>query len=224
MWCPVTTGSHQLRPAARHGAPTTRAARAASGKRGHHGRKNNRRQHQQLRQHCGTQAPRRTAPSPNTPGRPADPGPRATRVHSPALLDLGLLDYIENAAREVIAHTYTAVPTAGPAPHDADAVYAWAEEHTAHLDAERRRDHDALLVRQAMEHALAAGDESVLSREPCPGCGCWGALLWRAAARRAVCVNRYCTDRHGRPSTWSLAHLADRHLAAREARRSRRAT
>lgn len=160
-----------------------------------------------------------TPPSPTT-----GPGPRTTRVHSPALVDLALLDYIETAAHEVIAHTHTAVPTAGPAPHDADAVYTWAEEHIRDLDAARRRDHDALLVRQAMEHALALGDETVLRREPCPGCACWGALFWNTAVRRAVCVNRYCTDRHGRPTTWSLAHLADRHVAARESRGARNAT
>ncbi|MFH9426007.1 hypothetical protein [Streptomyces sp. NPDC017529] len=158
------------------------------------------------------------------PGRPADPGPRATRVHSPALVDLGLLDYIEAAAHEVIASTYTAVPTAGPAPAAADAVYAWAEAATAHLDTERRRAHDALMLRQAMEHALATRDETLLRREPCPGCRCWGALFWNAAAHRAVCVNRYCTDRHGGPTTWTLAHLADRHIAAREERTRKSAT
>ena len=150
------------------------------------------------------------------PTRPADGMPRPTTVHAPVPIDLDILDYIETATHEVIAHTYTAAPTAGPAPTETAAIYAWAEEATAHLDAERLLIRDALLVRQGMEHALRAGDDTVIRREPCPACACWG-LFWSPATSTAACVNKRCTTATGRTSRWTLQQLAEQHIARKAA-------
>lgn len=144
--------------------------------------------------------------------RPSNGMPRPTTVHPGVPIDLDVLDYIEAAAHEVVAHTHTVVPTAGPAPHDLDAVYAWAEKATAHLDVERQQMRDALMVRQGFEHALRVGNDIVIRREPCPSCSCWG-LFWNRATRTANCVNRRCTTKTGRASRWTLQQLAERHVA-----------
>lgn len=160
-----------------------------------------------------------------TPRRhPGDAAARGTRpTHAPAPVDLGTLDYMRTAVDEVIAHTRTVAPHAGPAPADAPAVYGWMREHNAHAEHdEQRRAGEAIVYRQGLEHALAVGDETVVRRLPCPACGCWG-LFWRPAARRAACVNRKCTDPTGGANTFSLAHLAQQHIAARNTA-ARRAT
>jgi hypothetical protein len=148
--------------------------------------------------------------------RPSDGMSRPTRVHASAPIDLDVLDYIEAAAHEVIAHTRTAVPAAGPAPQGIDEVYAWAERATSHLEAERQQIRDALMVRQGLEHALRAGNESVIRREPCPRCACWG-LFWSRHAQVATCVNKRCTMKGGRASRWSLQQLAEHHVARKAA-------
>jgi hypothetical protein len=150
------------------------------------------------------------------PMRPSDGMPRPTTVHASTPVNLDALDYIDAAAHEVIAHTYTAVPTAGPAPHEADAVYDWAEQATAHLDDERKKKHQVLVVRQSMEHALRAGDETVVRRETCPRCGCWG-LFWSPYAQVATCVNKRCATKSGRASRWLLQQLAEHHVARKAA-------
>lgn len=154
--------------------------------------------------------------------RPADGMPRPTRVHAPAPINLDVLDYIEAAAHEIIAHTYTAVPTAGPAPREVGAVYAWAEQATAHLETERQQIHEALVVRQSLEHALRAGNSTVVRREPCPACSCWG-LFWSRGAQLATCVNKRCATTTGRASRWTLQQLAEHHVA-RKATALRNAT
>ena len=150
------------------------------------------------------------------PRRPTDGMPRPTAVTAPAPINLDALDYIEAAAHEVIARTYTAVPTAGPAPRTPEAVYAWAEQATAHLDAERRKQHEALVVRQGFEHAIRAGNEAVVRREPCPRCYCWG-LFWSHHAKIATCVNKRCATKTGRASRWTLQQLAEHHVARKAA-------
>lgn len=158
-----------------------------------------------------------------TPRRhPGDTGARTRPTHAPAPLDLGILDHMQAAVAEVVTHTRAAAPHAAPPPARAAAVYDWMRQHTAHLAPERQDAAAAIVYRQSLEHALAMGDESVVRRQPCPDCGCWG-LFWRPAARRAACVNRHCADEDGRARTFTLAHLAQQHIATRETA-ARRAT
>ena len=138
---------------------------------------------------------------------------RATAVHGPAPLDLGLMDYLDRHVAEAATVTRQLAPDAGQAPRTAE-VYAWMEEQTAHLDAERALVRDAMVYRHNLALAIAAGDDAVVRREPCPGCGCWGTT-WNAATRRAMCPVRSCTDKRGRPSTWSLAQLAEEAVRTR---------
>ncbi|MEU3656487.1 hypothetical protein AB0E67_27500 [Streptomyces sp. NPDC032161] len=140
-------------------------------------------------------------------------GRTPTRAHSPALINLGILQQIQAAVREVESHTRAQAPYAGRfTDRNADRVYEWARWHTAHLEPERQQVRETLIYRQSMEHALAAGDTTVVRRHPCPGCGCWG-LFWRETQNRAVCVNRYCRDDLGFSRTWTLAHLAQQHIS-----------
>lgn len=161
-----------------------------------------------------------TAPTRSVSSTTARPQARAD---SPAPLDLGVLDYMQAAVAEVVTHTRAAAPEAGPAPAEAHAVYAWMREHTAHLEDERQRAGEAIVLRQALEHALAMGDEKAVRSLPCPGCGCWG-LFWRPATRKVVCVNRYCTDSAGAGRSFTLAHLAQQQIESRATTEARRAT
>ncbi|WP_097865851.1 hypothetical protein [Streptomyces sp. rh34] len=139
-------------------------------------------------------------------------GRTATRTESPAPLNLAVIDRIRAAVYEVETHTRAAVPDAGPLPADAARVYDWARQHTADLEPQRQQARETLIYRQGLEHAIEMGDASVIRKHPCPGCGCWG-LIWRPAAHRAACVNRYCVDHDGLSHTWPLKTLAHHHVA-----------
>ncbi|MFD7615723.1 hypothetical protein [Streptomyces sp. NPDC059802] len=149
----------------------------------------------------------RTGPGDGRSSRPA---------HAPAPINLGVVDRIRAAVYEVETHTRTAAPNAGPFTGEEARVYDWSRQHTAHLATEQQQAREAIIFRQGLEHAIAAGDTTVVRRHPCPECGCWG-LYWRAAAQRAVCVNHYCVDDNGLSRTWSLSRLAQQHIAAKEA-------
>ncbi|MEW1754153.1 hypothetical protein [Streptomyces angustmyceticus] len=148
--------------------------------------------------------------------RPSSSTRRATQVHATVPINLDALDYIEASAHEIVAHTYTAVPTAGPAPRTPEALYAWAEEVTAHLPAETQQIRDALTLRQSLEHSLHAGDTvpvtAMVRFESCPTCRCWG-LMWSRADHVVLCANRRCYDTVGLPTRWSLQQICERHVA-----------
>lgn len=158
-----------------------------------------------------------------TPRRYAGEVRGSRPTYAPAPVDLGILDYMRTTVDEVVTHTRAASPQAGPTPAAAADVYGWMREHTADLEPEQRLAGETLVYRQSLEHALAMGDETVIRRHPCPGCGCWG-LFWRATARKAACINRNCTDDLGRASTWTLAQLAHQHVEQRQISAVRRAT
>lgn len=143
----------------------------------------------------------------------------ATRTESPAPINVGVLDYINAAATEVIQHTRTAAPEAEPYAGPLPGLYEWAREKTDSLDAGRQQARETLIYRQGLEHAIEMGETCVIRKHPCPACGCWG-LLWRPAAHRAACVNRYCVDDDGLSHTWPLKTLAHHHIARQFATKS----
>ena len=99
------------------------------------------------------------------PRRGAEPGmPRATAVFPPAPVNLGLLAHIQRSVTELVHETRAVAPDAGPAPAEASAVYAWMTAHTSHLDDARAQYRQAVVYRQGLEHALLAGDETVIRR------------------------------------------------------------
>ncbi|HEX5567934.1 MAG TPA: hypothetical protein VFY14_13580 [Streptomyces sp.] len=151
--------------------------------------------------------------TPRRAARPAAP-PTPRPAHSAAPVDLGVVDHMAATLRELVTHARAANPQAGPPPEDGDDVYQWWSTNTAHLDGERARHRDALVHRQALEHAIRLGEETVIRRIPCPGCRCWG-LFWRPASQRAVCVNRHCRPGKG-PSVWTLRQLAEYQVDRRE--------
>lgn len=157
------------------------------------------------------------------PHRTAPPGGRPTqRVHSPALVRLGIIEHMLDSAHEVERITYEAAPTAAPRTGQLADMYDWCRQQTADAAPELKRRREAVIYRQGLEHAIAAGDTKVVRRHRCPGCRTFG-LFWQSAMRRAVCVNHYCTDRHGLSRSWSLARLAQQHVDGQESR-ARRAT
>ncbi|MFE9491438.1 hypothetical protein ACFYNF_34210 [Streptomyces sp. NPDC006641] len=158
--------------------------------------------------------------------QPVRSGPgdgRSSRItESPALVNLGVVDRIRAAVYEVEHHTRAAAPGAGQYTGEESRVYDWARRHTAHLEAEQQQAREAIIYRQGLEHAIAAGDITVIRRHPCPQCGCLG-LYWYEAAQRAVCVNHYCTDDDGISNAWELKRLAQDHIAQKSTA-ARRAT
>ncbi|MFJ3699579.1 hypothetical protein ACIPW9_36560 [Streptomyces sp. NPDC090052] len=154
--------------------------------------------------------------------RTAAPRSRTSPAHSPAPMDLGVLDHVIAAVTEVIEHTLAVAPDAGPAPTMPDEVYQWAATATSTAGPGEQQARDTIIYRQGLEHAIAMGEDTVIRRHPCPQCGTYG-LLWQSAARRAVCVHTRCTTRDGGPTSWSLAQLARHHVAATNSS-ARRAT
>lgn len=155
--------------------------------------------------------PVRTGPGDGRSSRP---------THAPAPINLGVVDYMASAAAEVDEHMRAVqVPRDGvarPRPEDPADRYEWWRHGTAHLGPEMQRAREAVIYRQGLEYAIAMGDTAVIRRHPCPQCGCWG-LYWRAEARRAACVNHYCTDDNGLSRTWELKRLAQEHVARKSA-------
>jgi hypothetical protein len=158
--------------------------------------------------------------------QPVRSGPgdgRSSRpTHAPAPINLGVVDRIRAAVYEVENHTRTAAPDAGRYTGEESRVYDWARQHTAHLETEQQNAREAIIYRQGLEHAIAAGDTTVVRKHPCPECGCFG-LYWREAAQRAVCVNHYCVDANLVSHAWELKRLAHDHIARKESA-ARRAT
>jgi len=130
-------------------------------------------------------------------------------------VNLGVVDRIRAAVYEVEHHTRTAAPDAGRYTGEESRVYDWARQHTAHLETEQQQAREAIIYRQGLEHAIAAGDTTVIRRHPCPECGCYG-LYWRHTSQRAVCVNQYCIDDNLMSHAWELKRLAHDHIARKE--------
>ncbi|MFB9558597.1 hypothetical protein [Streptomyces roseoviridis] len=148
---------------------------------------------------------------------------RITGSTTPAApIRLAVYDHIRASVEEAAEHTRTAAPGARPRPAGLDELYGWMVKETAHLDAERQRARDGLIYRQGLEHAILMGDHTIVRRHACPACSTW-SLFWRPERKAAVCVNRYCADDDGTSSTWTLAQIAEHHIA-RKTPSARRAT
>jgi hypothetical protein len=136
----------------------------------------------------------------------------ATSTTPKAPMNLGMLDYIDRSVAEVVQHTRTVNPDAGPLPAQVADVYDWCRQHTEHapdIDQQRIR---ALEIRHRLEHAVRAGDALVVRLIRCPlaagGCGTLG-LHWQPRLWRAACVNIRCARaNHGTHREWKLAELA----------------
>lgn len=144
------------------------------------------------------------------------PAARTRAAHSPAPVDLDTLDYLTATVDEVITTTYAANPAAGPAPADTDELYTWYAEHTTDVTGGQRRALDAMIWRQSLEHALRLDDErvvrTVIRPHACERCDRWG-LFWDAKEWRIKCTYNKCVDDQGRPTRWTLAQLAEQHVA-----------
>lgn len=163
---------------------------------------------------------------------PRDGQPRARSTKAQAPVDVRIVDHMAASLAEIItdaeivAHTRPVDAPPGHATAQDDDVYGWAIDqigHAEHIEPARQQYLDTVIYRQGLEHAVLMGNDLAIRRHACPQCGCWG-LFWRAAARNAGCVNRRCTDPHGRPTSWSLHQLAAQHIKTAEKSSRRRAT
>ncbi|MFD8384281.1 hypothetical protein ACFV2X_38165 [Streptomyces sp. NPDC059679] len=133
-------------------------------------------------------------------------------------INLDILDHLTKSTREIVDYTREVVPDADPPPATAEGIYGWMVKLTPHLDVDRQMVRDAIIHRQALEHAIAMGDKDVIRYEECPGCTCW-SLFWRYGEDQAACVNRYCADQLGRPSLWTLQQIAEHYVDVKYAAR-----
>jgi hypothetical protein len=150
--------------------------------------------------------------------------PRPTAIAPGLPFNARIVDHITDSVREVVDHTRAANPAAGPIPEHPAAVYDWAREHTEHAPEDVQQRRDTLEYRHSLEHAITAGDHSVIRRHRCPDCGAPG-LYWQQQEAKAVCVNRHCARRNGGTHRrYDVARLAYEHLQARKNLRQARAT
>ncbi|MFK0288283.1 hypothetical protein ACIQVL_48600 [Streptomyces sp. NPDC090499] len=121
-------------------------------------------------------------------------------------------DHIRTSVTEIVTHTRTANPDAGLPERIAD-VYDWAREHTQHAPEDVQFRRDVLEYRHRLEHAVQAGDASVVRPHRCPACRTVG-LHWQTDRQRAVCVNLHCAKgNNGISRSWTLGRLALEHVA-----------
>lgn len=144
---------------------------------------------------------------------------RTPATSAPIPYDTDVVEQIDAAVAEVVAHTRTVNPEAGPLPDRVAAVYDWAREHVEHAPETDRFRQAVIEARHRMEHAVATGDVQVIRAHRCPDCSGFG-LHWPSDAGRnpkakAVCANRHCANRNkGVHRRWSLAQLAYEQVAA----------
>jgi hypothetical protein len=125
-----------------------------------------------------------------------------------------IVEHIDAAVTEVVTHTRAVNPDAGPLPDHVAGVYEWARQHTEHAPDAERQARDTREIRHRLEHAVAAGDTSVVRPHRCPACQTLGGLFWDDRIQRARCVNRHCAkDNRGIHRTWTLARLASEQAA-----------
>ncbi|MFG2970869.1 hypothetical protein ACGFZS_47135 [Streptomyces sp. NPDC048288] len=127
-------------------------------------------------------------------------------------------DHIRASVTEVVQHTRTAAPDAGLPQHIED-VYDWAREHTENAPADVQLNRDITEYRHRLEHAVHAGDFSVVRPHRCPACRTLG-LHWQPERQRAVCLNLHCArSNKGHSRSWTLGRLALEHVTAEKSLR-----
>lgn len=139
--------------------------------------------------------------------------PRTAATSPAAPVNLTVVDHITASLREVVDHTLATNPAPSPLPARVEAVYGWYVENTRHAPEAVQQRRDTVIYRQRLEHALAAGDRSVVRPHRCPACRTFG-LFWRPELARAVCTNGECLTRDGLSQKWTLGKLAYEHIAA----------
>ena len=140
-------------------------------------------------------------------------GPHTRPTESPALVDLSVVDHITACIREIADHTHQVNPGADPLPPRVEGAYTWYLDNTRNADAAQQQRRDTVIHRQRLEHAIAAGDRSVVRPHRCPACNTFG-LMWPRGSDKAVCTNGDCLTKDGLSRKWTLAKLAYEHVAA----------
>jgi hypothetical protein len=134
---------------------------------------------------------------------------------------LAIVDHITDSVREVVDYTRSVNTLTTPLPEDVAGVYAWCVANTRHAPETHQFRRDVIVYRQRLEHALRAGDDSVIPPHRCPRCRTFGLML---RFGKVVCTNRRCLTSDGMTRTWSLGRLAYEHVKRQSKIRDRRAT
>lgn len=141
---------------------------------------------------------------------------RARTPHSasPIPYNTDVAEHITASVAEVTAHVHAVNPDADMLTQRVADVYALARERTQHAPEIEQQRLDTLEYRHRLEHAILAGDTSVVRPHRCPACHTIGGLFWQAASQTVVCVNLHCAKRNGGQSQqWTLGRLAYEHVA-----------
>ncbi|HEY5834942.1 hypothetical protein [Streptomyces sp.] len=135
---------------------------------------------------------------------------RTRRANPGSLIDPGILDHMVASHAELVEHTRANTDMTPPVPPEHAAVYSWWAQQAPQLSEGARRAGEAIVYRQALEHALRADDITAIRRERCPSCDCL-SLRWVAAMRAAVCMNtKYDSDERARPRRFNLQQIAEK--------------
>lgn len=134
---------------------------------------------------------------------------------APAPLSLATLDHITQSVQELTELTDTVNAEPSPLPARVRDVYEWCVANTSHAPETTRLRRDTVIYRQALEHAIRAGDRTVVRKHRCPECRTWG-LMWHAVRQTALCTNSECVDTDGCSTTVTLARLAHEHIAGKK--------
>ncbi|MFF6844693.1 hypothetical protein ACFY8X_38885 [Streptomyces tanashiensis] len=154
-------------------------------------------------------------------GHRAERVSRSTEPGTP--IRLAVYDHMRKSVGEVVALATSMCDDQAPftpPPAKAADVYQWLVEETDHLNALRQQARDAVIYRQGLEHAIVMGDLLAIRPHPCPSCATWG-LVWNRERETVVCLNRRCADDDGQLTTWTLAQIAENHVARRNGRAAR---
>jgi len=138
---------------------------------------------------------------------------RTPAAASPIPYNTTVVEHIDDAVAEIVTHTRAANPDAGQLPAHVVDVYAWARAHTEHAPESVQQAQDVMEARHRLEHAIAAGDTSVVRPHRCPACACftlhWPREAGRNPAAKVPCVNVNCARRNnGTHRRWTLGRLA----------------
>lgn len=139
-------------------------------------------------------------------------GSRPTAVHPGLPFRPAVVEHIDAAVAEVVAYTRGVNPDAEPLQGHVAGVYDWCRENTQLAPEVVQQSRRVLELRHRLEHAVRAGDGSVVRPHRCLCCRTLG-LHWpegvQDPAAKATCVNVHCAHANGgRHRTWALAELA----------------
>lgn len=145
--------------------------------------------------------------------------PRTKPTHPGLPINVRVMEHIDRTVTEVVDLVREANPAAGARPDRLSDIYRWSVEETVNSPEAVQQRRDALAYQHQLEHAVAAGDVSVIRPHRCPECRTF-SLMWDRTRQRITCTNIECVDESGLATTVTFARLAHDHVAVRASKKS----